>query len=822
MNYRGLALPLIVSWACLSAWGAVYSGRVIDNGTPAKPVANATISLTGSSAVAFSDSSGRFAVNTAASVASNPRTRRHSTVRFHEGKLTFSCGHREALRIDLFTLAGRKVHTLLSGAFAAGDYAFALSGLMASPAAAGLYVASISKGADHYHARIFLTTSAGADGNISGLLDRSGRTGPAATASVTDNVAVSRMGYVTKTIPANAADLGDIILTRDPREVEIDRKADSIIALMTLEEKAGQMCQAQINFTGSYTGRLKDADVASRGIGSVFNGGSDASAAAAKNNSPAGWAAAIDRVQNAVLTASRLKIPFVYGQDCVHGIAGEDSTTVFPHNIGLGCTRDTALVARAGRVTAAECAGVGVRLNFAPCVSSVRNERWGRTYEGFGETPEINALMGAAYIRGLQGDGDMSKAGAIAGCAKHYLGDGGTADGANNATATLSEATMRAVHLPQYAACARELMASVMPSFSSWFRNGQSWKQTLDRFALTSLLKKELGFDGFCVSDWDAMITACGGYTTDCVAKAVNAGLDMAMVVGDTNCGNYIKAIVSGVNDSAIPLTRVDDAVKRILRVKFRLGLFDHPLSDANLRSKIRSPENRAVARECVRKSLVLLKNDDKVLPLKKTENIVVVGPWANNLGAQCGGWTISWQGSANASAGKGIAGQTILDGLKALGENVVFDETGTNLANADKIVVVVGEKPYAEGIGDIKPATAPDFSSTVLCPNTALIQTCFNSGKPVILVMITGRPLIIDTEIPWCKAIVAAWLPGSEGGGVADVLFGDYDFTGTLSHTWPASAGQIPINAGPNYSDELHGIGGEPLFPYGYGLKYK
>ena len=358
-----------------------------------------------------------------------------------------------------------------------------------------------------------------------------------------------------------------------------------------------------------------------------------------------------------------------------------------------------------------------------------------------------------------------------------------------------------------------------MPSYHTWTRDGIDWKQTVDRFTLTTILKTELGFDGFCVSDWDAVLRACGGYGETCVANAVNAGLDMAMVVGDTNCTNWISSIVAGVGDSSIPISRVNDAVKRILRVKFRLGLFDRPLSDATLRSNINSAENRAVARECVRKSLVLLKNEDKVLPLKKTEKIFVVGTWANSLGAQCGGWTISWQGALTSA---GLKGQTILQGLQELGgANVTFDTNGTNAANAanaDKIVVVVGEKPYAEDNGDIKPTSTPDFSS---CQNAGLIQTCFNSGKPVILVMITGRPLPVDTELPWCKAIVAAWLPGSEGGGVADVLFGDNDFIGKLSHTWPASAGQIPINAGPSYGDEPHGSGGDPLFPYGYGLKY-
>jgi beta-glucosidase len=814
MRLRGIILSILLSGASVSAVGAVYYGRVVDNVTPAKPIANATIALQGATAAAYSDSSGKFSLTTSAAILAIPSTARASFVFLHDGRIVFSCSRREVVDIDLFSLSGRKVHNLLNGAFNQGNHAFALSGLLPQKIGTGLFVASIQKGSDHVFARTIIT-SQGVYGNTHGSFESSGLPGTTKSSAAADNLIVSRMGYVSKTVPANVADLGDIALSRDPKEAEIDRKADSIIATMSVVEKAGQMCQAQINFTNAALGRLKDADVAAKGIGSVFNGGSDQSAMG-KGNLPSDWAAAIDRVQNAVMTSSAHKIPILYAQDCVHGVAELSGCTVFPHNIGLGCTRDTALVAKVGRVTAAECAGVGVRLNFAPCISSVRNERWGRTYEGFGETPEINALLGTAYIRGLQGDGDMSKVGAVAACAKHYVGDGGTTDGVNNGVATFSEATMRAVHLPQYAAGARELIATVMPSYHTWTRDGVKWKQTLDQFALTTVLKTELGFDGFCVSDWDAVLRACDNYGESCVAQAVNAGLDMAMVVGDTNCTNWINSIVAGVTGSTIPIGRVNDAVKRILRVKFRLGLFEHPLSDATLRSRINSSGNRSVAREAVRKSLVLLKNEDKVLPLKKTEKIVVVGSWANSLGAQCGGWTISWQGALNST---GLKGQTIFQGLQELGgENVFFDTNVTNLATADKIVVVVGEKPYAEGQGDILPTSSPDFST---CQNAGIIQTCFNSGKPVILIMITGRPLPIDTELPWCKAIVAAWLPGSEGGGVADVLFGNNDFTGTLSHTWPATAGQIPINAGPTYTDEQHGTGGAPLFEYGFGLKF-
>lgn len=600
----------------------------------------------------------------------------------------------------------------------------------------------------------------------------------------------------------------------------IEKKVDELLALMTPNEKAGQMAMVQINSSGTASTRVTDAQVASLGIGSVFNGGSDNSVPA---NTPAAWSTAIDRVQKVVMNSSRLKIPIIYGQDCVHGVGSIAGCTVFPHNIGLGCTHDTALVTKVAMITAQEATGVGIRLNFAPCVSSVRNERWGRTYEGFGETPEINSMLGAAYVRGLQGNGDMSQPWSVAASVKHYLGDGATDDGVNNGTTSISEATMRAVHLPQYAACAKEKMATVMPSYHTWVHNG-TWKESVDALAMTTILKGDLKFDGFCVSDWDAipqLSSSCTNYAASCVAQSINAGMDMAMVVAEysgtvVSHTNYINAIVSNVTNKNITQSRLDDAVRRILRVKFRMGLFDNYLSSSTYRGQIFSAEHRAVAREAVRKSLVLLKNEGNALPLLKTEKVVVVGTWASNMGYQCGGWTISWQGQSG--AGPGIAGQTILSGLQEIGGsgNVTYDAQGNNLTGASKIVLVVGEKPYAEGSGDL--SSAPDFSSLA---EANLVQKCAGSGKPVILVMITGRPMLLDTEQGSCKAIVAAWLPGSEGGGIADVLYKDYDFTGTLTHTWPASAGQIPINTGTVYTDEQKGSGGTPQWAYGFGLNY-
>jgi beta-glucosidase len=478
-----------------------------------------------------------------------------------------------------------------------------------------------------------------------------------------------------------------------------------------------------------------------------------------------------------------------------------------------------------GRVVASEAAGCGIRLTFGPCIASPRNEKWGRTYEGFGETPEINAQMGAAYVRGAQGDGDMSKDSAIAPCVKHYVGDGGTDGGTNAGTATLADSTMRGIHFAQYAACARENMATIMPSYSKWARTGgPTYGMTYDSIAYR-MVKKEAGFDGFAVSDWDAIVNpnACGSYSNSCVAQAVNAGLDMAMIVNSGDVTNFINAIVNQAG-GAIPQSRIDDAVRRILRIKFRMHLFDHPLSNATTRGQIFSASHQAIARQAVRESMVLLKNNNSALPLTTTQKIVVVGPFANDIGVQCGGWTISWQGQSGNPSNQ-IAGQTILAGMQSVGNSANITNNGSSTtipSGTDRIVVVVGESPYAEGNGDN--LNNLDLTNT----NNAgtLISGCWNNRGTarVIVILLSGRPMIIDSEIVHCDAFVAAWLPGSEGVGVADVLYGStstYNFNGTLTHTWPATYAQIPINTGKVYADEPKGSGGTPLFNYGYGLRY-
>jgi beta-glucosidase len=729
--------------------------------------------------------------------------------------LRFSSALTEKVQIDQYDLSGQKLATLLNKPFSAGSHSIALPVLMNKNALPGLCILKIHKGSETLSTSIIKIDSHAIPASNDGLgYDANGPISLSKTTASADNLLVYRFQFtpLSQSVTIGTTqNLGDIVVTRTAAEAAIERKVDSIMALpaFTIAMKAGQMTMARKS-------QLTDAQYASLGVGSIFNGGSDL--VDVPGDTPQEWATLLDRYQNSMLTSSTLKIPMIYGQDCVHGVGTIKGCTVFPHNIGLGCTHDTALISKIAQITANEAAACGIRLNFAPCVASVRNEKWGRAYEGFGETPEINSLMGAAYVRGLQNTGTY----AVAASVKHFVGDGSTTDGINGAggTTNISEATMRAIHLPQYAACAREGMYTVMPSYSSWTHNGTKWFQSLDSLTMTQMLKRDCGFDGFCVSDWDAIPQACvagsSNYTNSCVAQSINAGMDMAMIVSAASVTQYISAIVSQAG-SAIPLSRINDAVKRILRIKFRMNLFSTPLSNSTLRAQINSPQSQAIARQAVRESLVLLKNQNNALPLKTTDKVVVVGQWANDLGAQCGGWTIDWQGKTGNTTG--IVGTTILKGLQdAGGSNVTYDQAGANLSGADKVVCVVGESPYAEGNGD----NLNNLDLTNVNNAGSLITTCSNSGKPVIVILISGRPLIIDTELSKCAAFVAAWLPGGQGSGIADVLYGGtYNFTGTLTNTWPASYGQIPINTGTNYADEQHGSGGAPQFAFGFGLKY-
>ena len=567
--------------------------------------------------------------------------------------------------------------------------------------------------------------------------------------------------------------------------------ADALLARMTPDEKFGQMVQVDSN-------ALKDkADVQKYFLGSVLSGGGSDPV----DNSPASWKKLADEFQAQALQ-TRLKIPLLYGIDAVHGNNNVLGAVILPHHIGLGATHNAALVERAERVTADEVAGTGIRWAFAPCIAVARDIRWGRTYESFGSSPELAGELGAAAVKGIQGD-TLGKNSVLA-CAKHFAADGGTLNGKDQGDTAADEATFRKLFIQHYAPSIKAGVGSIMVSYNSW--NGA--KMHGNKYLLTDVLKGEMGFQGFLVSDWAAIDQLGADYRAD-IAQSINAGLDMIMIptgIGEPhNYAEFIAGLKDMVAEKKVSEARIDDAVRRILTVKFQMGVFENPWTDPALTAKIGSPEHREVARECVRESLVLLKNSKHVLPLKKNlKHLAVVGAAADNLGIQCGGWTIDWQGkTGNVTPG----GTTLLAAIKqtvGAKTEVNFSADGSDLKSADAIIVVVGEEPYAEMKGD-------RADLTLAAADAALIAKAKATGKPVITLLYSGRPLVLGAALDQSDAFVAAWLPGTEGQGIADVLFGDHAPKGKLPRLWPANNEQLSVDH----------VVGEPQFPIGYGLTY-
>ena len=567
----------------------------------------------------------------------------------------------------------------------------------------------------------------------------------------------------------------------------IDERVDDLLSQMTLDEKVGQMTQAERSALRS------TSDIKTYFLGSLLSGGGSAPAI----NTPVAWADMYDGFQ-AYALQTRLKIPLLYGIDAVHGHNNVKGAVIFPQNIGMGATRNPELVQRASAIVAKEVAGTGIDWTFAPCIAVPRDERWGRTYEGFGETPELQSMMAPASVKGFQGSLNGGSTEILA-CAKHFVGDGGTMGGDDQGNTQLSEAELRALHLPGYIEAMKQGLGSVMVSYNSW----NNIKMHGHKYLITDVLKTELGFKGFVVSDWAAIDQLAGDYPTD-IEIAINAGIDMVMV--PYNYVTFITELKKLVTSGKVPMSRINDAVRRIVRVKLQMGLFEKPYTDRTLTSQIGSDEHRLVARECVRQSLVLLKNADSTLPLKKNLNrIHVSGKNADNIGNQCGGWTISWQGGSGAIT----TGTSILNAVKqTVSSNTVvtYSLDGSGAAGADVGIIVVGETPYAEGAGDNNLLTLSQEDQNAI----SLMKA---TNIPVVVVLISGRPLIINSALTQADAFVAAWLPGTEGRGLSDVLFGDYNFSGKLPHSWPRTIQQVPINEGDSNYD--------PLFPYGFGLIY-
>lgn len=578
-----------------------------------------------------------------------------------------------------------------------------------------------------------------------------------------------------------------------PFSGEIDDRAAALVAQMTLEEKIGQMIQADYSALAGH-----EDDITRLALGSVLHGGSSDPG----DNSPGAWADAIAACQRRAL-ATRLKIPLLYGVDAVHGHNNIPGAVIFPHNIGLGATRDAALVERAARVTAEEVAATGANWTFAPGVIVARDERWGRTYESFAEEPALVGRLGVGAVCGFQG-ANLSDPNSILACAKHFIGDGGTTGGRDQGDTAADEPTLRRLFLGPYAEAVRAGVGSIMVSYNSW--NGA--KMHGQAHLLTDVLKGELGFRGFLVSDWAAIDQLPGDYAAQ-IETSINAGLDMIMIPnGPAKKKSYVEfATLLGehVRSGRVSQARIDDAVRRILRVKLAMGLAGRPLIGRTRLGELGSPAHRAVAREAVQRSLVLLKNERGALPIAKSAHrLLVIGAAADDLGAQCGGWTISWQGGHGAVT---PGGTTLLAGLRQVAPadcTITFNAGGENLEGADAIVAVVAETPYAEGRGDRRDLNLPE-------KDLALLRHAHAAKVPVTLVLFSGRPLILGEALELCDGIVAAWLPGTEGAGVADVLFGAKAPTGKLPMSWPRTMEQIPVNVGDaNYN---------PLFPLGFGL---
>ncbi len=582
-----------------------------------------------------------------------------------------------------------------------------------------------------------------------------------------------------------------------------DAQADAIIAKMTLDEKVGQMTQPDQESIADA------ADVERLFIGSVLSGGNSDP----KTNSLDDWSAMYDRFQAQALR-TRLRIPILYGVDALHGHNNVIGAVVFPHNIGLGATRNAKLVEEIGRLTAKEVRATGIQWTFAPCVAVPRDDRWGRTYEGFSEEPALVAELGAAAVRGLQGDRLANPLSVLA-CAKHYAGDGGTAFGTgipnkdqpggrypfDQGDTRGDEAELRRIHLAGYVTAVNAGVGTIMPSYSSW--NGE--KISGHKRMLTDVLKGELGFEGFLISDYNAIDQVNPDFRS-AVKQSINAGMDMAMVPQRYRA--FITTLKSLVEAGEVPMSRIDDAVRRILRVKIAMGLLDpgrSQMADRALGDSFGSEAHRAVARQAVRESLVLLKNEGKLLPLAKTAaRIHVAGRGADDVGMQCGGWTIRWQGES----GPITRGTTVLEGIRRAVSGrtkVTYSADGSGAEGADAAVVVVGELPYAEMMGDRRElALAPE--------DAAAVQAIEKAGIPMVVVVLSGRPLDLGEVLGQAKALVAAWLPGTEGDGISDVLFGDVRPTGKLSFSWPRSS-TMPVNVGD--------AGYDPLFPFGFGLTY-
>ena len=573
------------------------------------------------------------------------------------------------------------------------------------------------------------------------------------------------------------------------RTTDIEEKVDSLLAIMTLDEKIGQMSQVR------HFADIANEDIATKFIGSVIH-----TSGPTPGEDATGWQSRFIFLQKKALS-TRLGIPLLFGVDAVHGQNTFEGATIFPHNIGMGATHNARLVEEAATITATEVQATGFNWTFSPCIAIPYNEKWGRVYEAFSESTELTVELARASVKGLQGNLDDSNT--VMATAKHFIGDGATDFGVEGGNTSISMKEISERLLPPYRAAVKEGVGAVMVSFNSISNKAMHINKEL----ITDTLKIGMDFDGIVVTDWK-------GYSRFGRNDIINAGVDMVMAV-DGDLDVFQQGLKEAVTKGYVSQGRVDDAVRRILRQKFRLGLFKNPYPDASLFEQIGSPAHKAKAKQAVRESLVLIKHQNNVLPINKNaKKIVVVGEHANSAGLQSGGRTMAWQGVGGNYTGS----TTILQGIKSVANGiVVYDANATGKhTDADVAIIVVGETPYAEVFGDIGDGNGK-YTLNLSEQHQNYVNAYANKGIDVIVVLISGRPLVVTNEINQSDAFIVAWLPGSEGDGIAEVLFGDYNFTGKLPHSWPKSVEDYWGKYGPNFWD--HSI--TPLYQYGYGLKY-
>ena len=581
----------------------------------------------------------------------------------------------------------------------------------------------------------------------------------------------------------------DNIDSNNLSEAEISKKVSELIDSMTLDEKVGQMTQIDQRFLDTIT------DLSTYSIGSLLSGGGSHP----KVNEPQAWLDMYNKYQEETLK-NRLGIPLIYGIDAVHGHNNVYGATIFPQNIGLGATNNPELVYKISEATSLEVAATGIDWTFSPCLSSPEDYRWGRTYEGFSSDPALVEKLGKAAVEGYQNALTNSGKKVVA-CAKHFIGDGNTEFGTgmnglvDRGNTVLTTDELKEKLLPKYQAAIDANVQTIMASYNSW--NGVKCHGSKE--LLTDILKVEMGFEGFVISDWQGIDEIPGNYKSD-IITSINAGVDMVMVSGQGQpYKKFMRLLKENVEEGSISMERIDDAVSRILKVKLRNGLFSNPMVQNDNLQVIGSDDHRNIARQAVRESVVVLKNENLIPISKESKSIVVAGRGADNLGMQCGGWTINWQGGQ----GDITIGTTILDGIKesvSTETKVIHSKDGTDLGNVsgDLAIVVIGEDPYTEFFGD-------KDNLDLLKEDIQTINNLKDKGYKVLVLLISGRPMNIADHLDNWDGFAAIWLPGTEGNGVSDILFGDFQSTGKLSYPWPLNA-EDGANAPEN--DLLYNIG--------------